>query len=359
MRFKRSRFYEHFDTKISQIGRLQPVIWPLEDCGATGGAGDEEALEKFVTGGAESPKFTGHCARMVAELRMLSSLEESLTATSAEEAETFQLEVSGLLAEMHCPYETLTSGDVAERLTSRDARIKLLCTYASVLFCSSGLPPSFIDCIYKYLHLPQVPTDCLGKPLLKETLSNEQWRKLEVLNENLLSEYELRRSMLLKRLDVTMQSFGWSELAKVNVDAIAEAYLPLRRNLSDRSRVSLAHLLAAREDLSRIVKASGSNVQRGTGSRIHKVMHVLSALIVAAISHIPPNEGMLILILYRGKKIVIFHLKKVNFVGRQMHLLSICEIVTCRSPERAAVCLPEYAMTVTRKNIPCLLPCEV
>ena len=38
MRFERSRFYEYFDTKIIQIGPLQPVIWPLEDCGSTGGA---------------------------------------------------------------------------------------------------------------------------------------------------------------------------------------------------------------------------------------------------------------------------------------------------------------------------------
>ena len=37
-RFERSRFYEHFDTKIIQIGPLQPVIWSLEDCGSTGGA---------------------------------------------------------------------------------------------------------------------------------------------------------------------------------------------------------------------------------------------------------------------------------------------------------------------------------
>uniref|UniRef100_UPI00358EE6E5 protein FAM98A-like isoform X2 n=1 Tax=Myxine glutinosa TaxID=7769 RepID=UPI00358EE6E5 len=273
-------------------------------------AGDEEALEKLVTGGVESPKFTGHCARMVAELRMLSSLEESLTATnSAEEAGTFQLEVSGLLAEMHCPYKTLTSGDVTERLTSRDACLKLLLFLASDLQAARILAarntthseasppvPNDIEKLASCLDLSddvsskstttalerirlkiedslsQVSTDCLGKPLLKETMNNEQWRKLEALNENLLSEYELRKSMLLKRLDVTMQSFGWSGLAKVNVDAIAEAYLPQRRSLSARSTVSLAHLLAAREDLSRIVKASGLNVQRGTGSRIHKVM---------------------------------------------------------------------------------------
>jgi hypothetical protein len=32
------------------------------------------------------------------------------------EAEEFQLEVSGLLGEMNCPYLSLTSGDVTKRL---------------------------------------------------------------------------------------------------------------------------------------------------------------------------------------------------------------------------------------------------
>lgn len=33
-----------------------------------------------------------------------------------------------------------------------------------------------------------------------------------------MNEYDVRRKMLLKRLDVTVQSFGWSERAKVGLD---------------------------------------------------------------------------------------------------------------------------------------------
>lgn len=34
------------------------------------------------------------------------------------------------------------------------------------------------------------------------------------MNTALSSEYECRRRMLIKRLDVTVQSFGWSDRAK-------------------------------------------------------------------------------------------------------------------------------------------------
>lgn len=39
--------------------------------------------------------------------------------------------------------------------------------------------------------------------------------KIEAINQALTNEYEVRRKMLLKRLDVTVQSFGWSDRAKV------------------------------------------------------------------------------------------------------------------------------------------------
>ncbi len=39
--------------------------------------------------------------------------------------------------------------------------------------------------------------------------------KIEAINQALVNEYEVRRKMLLKRLDVTVQSFGWSIRAKV------------------------------------------------------------------------------------------------------------------------------------------------
>lgn len=40
---------------------------------------------------------------------------------------------------------------------------------------------------------------------------------MQEINSQLNQEYTLRRSMLLKRLDVTVQSFGWSDRAKVAI----------------------------------------------------------------------------------------------------------------------------------------------
>lgn len=44
--------------------------------------------------------------------------------------------------------------------------------------------------------------------------------KLAKINERMRNEYTLRRKMLLKRLDVTVQSFRWSDRAKVSLDSL-------------------------------------------------------------------------------------------------------------------------------------------
>lgn len=41
--------------------------------------------------------------------------------------------------------------------------------------------------------------------------------KIEAINQTLMNDYDVRRKMLLKRLDVTVQSFGWSDRAKVSL----------------------------------------------------------------------------------------------------------------------------------------------
>ena len=57
----------------------------------------------------------------------------------------------------------------------------------------------------------------VGKPLMKVRLSDSQWEQVHTINTALIDEYRTRRDMLLKRLDVTIQSFMWSDKAKVNV----------------------------------------------------------------------------------------------------------------------------------------------
>lgn len=55
--------------------------------------------------------------------------------------------------------------------------------------------------------LKTVPPELLGKPLIDVELSTKQWEKLANLQEEMQKEYTIRRDMLLKRLDVTVQSF--------------------------------------------------------------------------------------------------------------------------------------------------------
>lgn len=61
----------------------------------------------------------------------------------------------------------------------------------------------------------ELPDNYIPEPLLLRELSPEQWKALESINVTLQDEYSLRRQMLLRRLDVTVQSFKWSDRAKV------------------------------------------------------------------------------------------------------------------------------------------------
>ena len=60
------------------------------------------------------------------------------------------------------------------------------------------------------------PEGSIGPGLVTQPLTMEQWASLDKVNEALTKEYSVRRQMLLTRCDVTVQSFRWSERAKVN-----------------------------------------------------------------------------------------------------------------------------------------------
>lgn len=55
--------------------------------------------------------------------------------------------------------------------------------------------------------LKKVPAKLKDKPCFNGHLSEKQWGQLEDLNKEMRQEYLMRREMLLKRLDVTVQSF--------------------------------------------------------------------------------------------------------------------------------------------------------
>ncbi|ROJ78886.1 Protein FAM98A [Anabarilius grahami] len=284
------------------------VLDSLEDLGYQGPLLEDGALETAVTGGAASPEFTKLCAWLVSELKLYCKLEENVHATNCpSEGEGFQLEMSGLLSEIYCPYPALTTGEVTKRLLNANNCLLLLGFLISELESSrmtlvnhpqnkvqessvfielKGIcmalgmskPPAnitmfqFFSGIEKKLKeaLSKVPPSHIGEPLLKKPLGPVHWEKIEAINQALVNEYEVRRKMLLKRLDVTVQSFGWSERAKTRADKLSKVYQPLRVALATKTRVSVAHLFAAREDLSKILRTSSGHIREKTACAINK-----------------------------------------------------------------------------------------
>ncbi|KAK2878258.1 hypothetical protein Q8A67_019049 [Cirrhinus molitorella] len=120
--------------------------------------------------------------------------------------------------------------------------------------------------------LEQLPETHIGDPAFKSSLHQDQWSELEKINGVLSAEYECRRRMLIKRLDVTIQSFSWSDRAKVKIDRMARAYQPKRYSLSLRSSVSASHLLAARQDLRYMMKTSSGSCREKTSCAINRIL---------------------------------------------------------------------------------------
>ncbi|XP_039225113.1 protein FAM98C isoform X1 [Crotalus tigris] len=273
-----------------------------------------ETFAQVAEAGVSSPPFMTLCSWLVSELRSLCKLEEDVSPVQGpEDAETFQIEISGLLGELHCPYPSLTTGDLMARLSARDSRLQLLYFLSSELLAArlqarktvqSAKQVDKNSAALRELHqicqalgmpepdpassVAQVMEDIGSQvsealavqtlqsqwppPLLKAPLTSEQWEALEEINQVLGAEYRCRRHMMLTRFDVTVASFHWSERAKNRSTAMSKAFQPLRQSLPEDAQLGLAHLLAAREDFSRIVKTSSGALRSKTSCAVNKVL---------------------------------------------------------------------------------------
>ncbi|XP_065822252.1 protein FAM98B [Labrus bergylta] len=284
------------------------ILDSLEQLGYGGPLLEEKALLTAAEGGLSSAEFVDLCRWLASKLKPLCGLEESITSDPGD-LDSLQLEMSGLLKELHCPHEDVVSGILKGSVPVAKDHLKC------VLFLSSELQAARIvssrgasderrgegpacrelRSICENLKLPEpggrdaadvlaqvqetvdklvtdLPNGTVGNPVLKKTLSSEQWEKLQSINSVLCSEYECRRRMLIKRLDVTVQSFGWSDRAKVKVDSMARAYQPKRHSLRPQPGVDMAELLAAREDICNVVKTSSGSSRENTTCAVNKIL---------------------------------------------------------------------------------------
>lgn len=110
--------------------------------------------------------------------------------------------------------------------------------------------------------LKKLPPNYLGKALLNVNLTVKQWNTLSKLNNILIDDFKLRREMLLKRLDVTVQSFKWADRLKPKAEEITRLYETKRKDLNPNPTVTLADLLAARDGKSSYMRFLNKRIKQ-------------------------------------------------------------------------------------------------
>lgn len=85
------------------------------------------------------------------------------------------------------------------------------------------------------------------------------------------SEYALRRTMLLTRLNATLQSFSWSERAKDMPCHVADAISTTNFSHSKFSNINVADALAARQDLLLLSKIASDPPETRSSNPLTKV----------------------------------------------------------------------------------------
>ncbi|KAM7339978.1 hypothetical protein ACRRTK_000593 [Alexandromys fortis] len=283
------------------------------------------ALPEAASRGPACADFRALCARLAAELTALGALERREEGTAVlgaghgpDAEEEFLRQLTGLLRALHCPDRALCGGDCATVLREPGGGLRLLRFLCSELQAARllhlrpqlharpvqsfgegtkegngvvqelmltlqalGLPRpvrgTLASQLLREFHekiselLPRLPPESM-QPLLSSPLDASRWEALETLSQSLTEQYCCRRCLLLKRLDLTTSAFHWGDRAEAQGEAMKAVLFPIRGLLTPESNVSVAHVLAARADLSRLVPATSVASRRGTSCAINKVL---------------------------------------------------------------------------------------
>ncbi|XP_068441283.1 protein FAM98B [Clinocottus analis] len=113
--------------------------------------------------------------------------------------------------------------------------------------------------------LTRLPCGHMTNSLLNNSLSSAQWAQVKKINQVLSEDYQCRRQMMIKRFQVTVESFAWGERQKERSEALAS--VPPLSSLSGSSGVSSSLLIAAREDTFLM-----EPIRAGTSTPIYKML---------------------------------------------------------------------------------------
>lgn len=296
-------------------------------------------LIKALEGGPCDSDFRLLIGWLTEELHVLRKTDEHVA--ELQDQSDFSMELSAMLKELGCPYQRFVAGPLTGRFETREACAQLLDYLLTELMATKmsyrlrpskqalvipksetntarslqqlsrnvglGKPPDNVSpkALFDKLNfkveelIRQAKPGVLSEPLLnlKQSLSEAQWKELDAIHSDLDGEYNMRRQMLLTRLEVTIQSFQWSDKMRSKENEIASRYQkklqeldPLRYGSKDTNIVAF---LASRADLAIIEKTSSVQVRKNTCCKIQK--HVIGSVPDRggrAHEHAPPPPEM-------------------------------------------------------------------
>lgn len=288
----------------------------IEKLGYNGQLIEPNKFKEALKQGPKSPEFTKLVAWLADEIALLNDMDETIHAiVSPDDSSSFLLELSCFLKELGCMNERLMTGNVNTRLTTEQDRYILLDFLGAELKTCRLLefkkhknlnstavvveesdtakdlkdmlialnfekPPNDITSEKLFTRLENkltevlkiAPSELVGQPLITHEFSEADWKDLQHIQQELHDEYRVRRDMLLKRLDVTVQSFLWSDRVKAQEAELNRRYEETRKFLNAEPDITIADLLAARDDIALMEKTSNASVRKNTQSEINKVI---------------------------------------------------------------------------------------
>tara|TARA_B110000208_G_scaffold180688_1_gene230641 strand:- start:557 stop:1786 length:1230 start_codon:yes stop_codon:yes gene_type:complete len=115
-----------------------------------------------------------------------------------------------------------------------------------------------------------------GPIFARSTATPAQMKRLVDINRVLRDDFALRRKLILERVDVTIQSFLWSQRGKENAEAIHAAIRPLRSNLeATPTPITTDHVFEADAALVRSTTAIVSSAGAGASSAASRIKSVV------------------------------------------------------------------------------------
>lgn len=291
------------------------IIDSLQAIGYTGPCIKNPILSAGLRKGITSQEIKQLILFLTQEIHVLSSTDESIT--TIDDTNGFLMELSSLLKEIQCPFMEFMTGPIENRFQKKESVVLLLefliAELMAVRMCRKNSPEakSFeikkeesstakaLVGITKVLQLGKPPENIAPKALFdkvafkleekvrecdpkrlrdpligRSVLNKSQWEQLDTISRDLENEYNKRRNVLITRLEVTIQSFSWSDRTKQKETEISKHFQDHMKAVEELrtggKRTDIVALLAARTDLPIIEKTSCSNVRKNTRSEVNK-----------------------------------------------------------------------------------------